>query len=145
MGWTPLHTAARDGDAKRLKRCIEQIKWLDPVDINAQSSQGHTPLHMCAANGHVEVMQYILAQKDCDKNAQTKLGNTALHLAALNSREPACKMLVSHGADAKRKNQAGQTAADLCPAENKTLRQFLVEQSTAEKPEDMEEDEEGEV
>ena len=51
----------------------------------------------------------------------------------------------SHGADAKRKNQAGQTAADLCPAENKTLRQYLVEQSTAEKPDDMEEDEEGEV
>jgi len=28
MGWTPLHTAARDGDMKRLTRCITGIKWL---------------------------------------------------------------------------------------------------------------------
>jgi hypothetical protein len=28
MGWTPLHTAARDGDMKRLNRCVKDIKWL---------------------------------------------------------------------------------------------------------------------
>jgi hypothetical protein len=26
MGWTPLHTAARDGDMKRLNRCVKDIK-----------------------------------------------------------------------------------------------------------------------
>jgi hypothetical protein len=28
MGWTPLHTAARDGDMKRLNRCVKDIQWL---------------------------------------------------------------------------------------------------------------------
>lgn len=28
MGWTALHTAARDGDMKRLTRCVTGIKWL---------------------------------------------------------------------------------------------------------------------
>ena len=28
MGWTPLHTACRDGDMKRLNRCVTGIKWL---------------------------------------------------------------------------------------------------------------------
>ena len=28
MGWTPLHTACRDGDIKRLGRCVNGIKWL---------------------------------------------------------------------------------------------------------------------
>ncbi len=93
MGWTVLHTAARDGDMKRIKRCIEDVKWLDKIDVNSQSAdcpdlfcsfcvcfstdlpcksfscfdgdifwmtaeqRGHTALHMCAANGHVEAMQ----------------------------------------------------------------------------------------
>ena len=34
----------------------------EPLDVNEQSMQGHTPLHMCAANGHVEVMQFVLNQ-----------------------------------------------------------------------------------
>ena len=81
MGWTPLHTACRDGDMKRLNRCVNQIKWLEPLNVNEQTMQGHTPLHMCAANGHVEIMQFVLNQKGCDPNIQTKLGNTAIHLA----------------------------------------------------------------
>ena len=36
MGWTSLHTAARDGDMKRMTRVME-INWLEPVDVNAQS------------------------------------------------------------------------------------------------------------
>ena len=56
--------------------------------MNEQSMQGHTPLHMCAANGHVEVMQFVLNQKGCDANIQTKLGNTAVHLAGLPARGP---------------------------------------------------------
>lgn len=57
----------------------------------------NTLTHRCAANGHVEVMQFILNQKGCDPNIQTKLGNTAAHLAALNSREEACKLLINNG------------------------------------------------
>ncbi len=52
--------------------------------MNAQSMQGHTPLHMCAANGHVEVMQFLLNQKGCEP---------ALACLALGSRGDAEPML----------------------------------------------------
>jgi len=137
-----LHTAARDGDIKRLKRCVEDIKWLEPVDVNAQSSQGHTPLHMSAANGHMEAMQYILSQKGVEINAQTKMGNTSLHLAAMNSRDTACRMLVNHGIGLQKANKAGKIAADLCPAQASELKKYLdIQVAKAENGDDVQEDE----
>jgi len=133
MGWTPLHTACRDGDIKRLGRCVNGIKWLEPLDVNEQSMQGHTPLHMCAANGHVEVMQFVLNQKGCDANIQTKLGNTAVHLAALNARAEACKLLISNGVDLKKKNNSGKTAAEMCPESADTLKSYLMQQTNVNK------------
>jgi len=100
--------------------------------VNAQSMQGHTPLHMCAANGHVEVMQFLLNQKGCEPDIQTKLGNTAVHLAALNARVEACKLLINNGVDLKKKNKSGKTAADLCPAEAADLKTYLNEKTNAE-------------
>ena len=44
MVWTPLHTAARDGDTARLRRCVESIKWREPVDVNSESTDPTTPL-----------------------------------------------------------------------------------------------------
>jgi hypothetical protein len=38
MVWTPLHTAARDGDFPRLRRCLDGVKWREPIDINAAST-----------------------------------------------------------------------------------------------------------
>jgi|EP00802_Teleaulax_amphioxeia_P016325 ankyrin repeat protein len=113
-----------------------RLRVQEPIDVNEQSLQGHTPLHMCAANGHVEVMQFILNQKGCDANVQTKLGNTAVHLAALNARAEACKLLINNGVDLKKKNMSGHTAADLCPEEAGDLKTYLREQTNAEKPED---------
>lgn len=113
--------------------------------MNEQTLQGHTPLHMCAANGHVEVMQFILNQKGCDPDIQTKLGNTAVHLAALNARAEACKLLVNNGVDLKKRNTSGKTAADLCPVEADTLKAYLTEQTHAEKKEEDDDSEFGEV
>ena len=70
--------------------------------------QEHTPLDMCAANGHVEVMQFLLDQKSCEPDIRTKLGNNAVHLAALNTRVEACKLLINNGVDLKKKEQGGQ-------------------------------------
>jgi ankyrin repeat protein len=94
--------------------------------------QGHTPLDMCAANGHVEVMQFLLDQKSCEPDIRTKLGNNAVHLAALNTRVEACKLLINNGVDLKKKNKAGKTAVDLCPAEAADLKTYLIEKMNAE-------------
>ena len=100
----------------------------------------------CAANGHVEVMQFILNQKGCDPNVQTNLGNTAAHLAALNARTEACKLLVNNGVDLKKKNKSGKTAAELCPDEVDELKTYLIEKTHAEKKDDDDDESEfGEV
>ena len=51
--WTPLHTAARDGDTARLRRCVESIKWREPVDVNSESTDPTIP-HGKPGNGLVE-------------------------------------------------------------------------------------------
>ena len=56
-------------------RCIEDVKWLNKMDINGQTDQrGHTPLHMCAANGHVEMMQvrYFPKPSTLDPRPETR-------------------------------------------------------------------------
>mmetsp|Transcript_9466 Transcript_9466/g.27180 ORF Transcript_9466/g.27180 Transcript_9466/m.27180 type:complete len:113 (-) Transcript_9466:98-436(-) len=70
-------------------------------------------------------LQIILNQKGVDKNARTIQGNTPLHLACLNSREKACVLLVSHGADLDPRNSNGLTPADVCPLGAESIRQFL--------------------
>mmetsp|Transcript_17132 Transcript_17132/g.43165 ORF Transcript_17132/g.43165 Transcript_17132/m.43165 type:complete len:161 (-) Transcript_17132:91-573(-) len=128
MGWTVLHTSALDGDMKRVRHCVEDIKWLKGIDVNAQTEQrGHSALHMCAANGHIEVMQYIINADGTNKDIQTHQGNTPLHLAAINDREKACKLLVSNGCDVRISNKGGKTADKVCPRDG-PLKDFLTKE-----------------
>mmetsp|Transcript_12850 Transcript_12850/g.30590 ORF Transcript_12850/g.30590 Transcript_12850/m.30590 type:complete len:136 (-) Transcript_12850:196-603(-) len=124
MNWTPLHTAAQEGNVDRLQRCLDKIQWLEPLNVNAASSQGHTPLHMCAANGHTEAVIFLIKEQ-ADPDVRTVKGNTPLHLAAMGGRADSCRVLISNGADPTIKNEKQQTAADCCDESNATLKQFL--------------------
>ena len=128
MGWTVLHTSALDGDMKRVRHCVENVKWLKGVDINAQTEQrGHSALHMCAANGHIEVMQYLMNADGANKDVQTHQGNTPLHLAAINDREKACKLLISNGCNVTISNKNGKTADKVVPRDG-PLKDFLTKE-----------------
>mmetsp|Transcript_9845 Transcript_9845/g.19642 ORF Transcript_9845/g.19642 Transcript_9845/m.19642 type:complete len:137 (+) Transcript_9845:246-656(+) len=130
MSWSPLHTAAQDGDVQRLERCLDKIRWLEPINVNAQSSQGHTPLHMSAANGHVAAIEYLI-KESADTNARTNKGNTPLHLAAMGGRSDSCKVLISNGADVRIKNAEDKTAADVCSGDDPALKDYLVAQEAS--------------
>ncbi|KAG2220904.1 hypothetical protein INT45_013033 [Circinella minor] len=78
---------------------------------------GNTALHMASANGHTEIVEWIVEQlkewkpeeiKDM-VNIKNEQGNTPLHWAALNGHLAPVEILVKNGADCKIKNEAGKT------------------------------------
>ena len=58
---------------------------------------GLTPLHRAAAEGHVKVIQLLLAA-GAEVDAQNEDGWTPLHLAAAFGRANACELLIQHKA-----------------------------------------------
>ena len=62
----PIHEAARDGDLTRVKQLIGE----DPKLVHAEDDHHFTPLHWAAANGHKDVMKFLL-DRGADANART--------------------------------------------------------------------------
>lgn len=64
-----------------------------------------TPFHMAAANGHLDVLKYLLSLiPDVEErkkiiNSENDSGNTALHWAAYNGHVEIVKLLCENGAD----------------------------------------------
>src|SRR2546421_728241 len=90
------------------------------VDQDGMGSQSCL-LHWPAANGNVQVVEYLLSLLQNLSNApsssppplvnhQNASGNTPLHWAALNGHLPCVKALVAAGADASITNEAGHDA-----------------------------------
>jgi hypothetical protein len=87
------------------------------VDQDGLGSQSCL-LHWPAANGNVQVVEYLLSLLQDLSNApssslvnhQNASGNTPLHWAALNGHLPCVKALVAAGADASITNEAGHDA-----------------------------------
>ncbi|KAH3903513.1 Yar1p SCDLUD_001154 [Saccharomycodes ludwigii] len=94
---------ARSGDLESLKEIFTTLVHprllIDCVDKDTKV----TPLHMAAANGHLEVVNYLLKLVKDNSNEQDTLqkwvnqgnnnGNTALHWAALNGQLEVVKCL----------------------------------------------------
>ncbi|CDO93672.1 unnamed protein product [Kluyveromyces dobzhanskii CBS 2104] len=82
---------ARAGDLESLKDIFTTL--IDPstlVECTDELSKS-SALHMAAANGHTEVVKYLLSIYPKDKvnewvNKQNETGNTALHWASLNGK-----------------------------------------------------------
>ena len=79
---------AREGDLETLKEVFEEIPKSILLTIKDDITLS-TPIHMAAANGHFEVIKYLLSiipQKDAENLAsqQNESGNTPLHWAAYN-------------------------------------------------------------
>lgn len=64
-----------------------------------------TPFHMASANGHLEVLKFLLSlipeeeEKKNVLNLQNESGNTALHWAALNGHLEIVQLLCENGSD----------------------------------------------
>lgn len=104
--------AARSGDVQAVEQFFKDHGVESFITVKNEFSQS-TPLHMAAANGHLEVVQLILKYTNGAKdvvNAQNDYGNTALHWAALGDNLDVVKALCDANADPFIKNSAGHDA-----------------------------------
>lgn len=84
------------------------------ANVNAAANDGTTALHL-AVNGPEDSIKALI-KANADPNARDKNGNTPLILACKWEGEKKVRMLLRAGADFNIKNNAGESAADLCAA-----------------------------
>jgi len=91
-----LHLAARLGNVNRVRQLIE---W-EGENVNKTKWSGVTALHRAAAEGHSDVIEYLIKKAGADPNAKTTFGwHTPMHFAARNGKEDACIALIENGAN----------------------------------------------
>ena len=128
MGRTPLHYAALEADAGRVRQLLGSGLVADAPDDN-----GWTPLHFAAQSNAADATAALLKAGAC-VDARDAQGNTPLSTAVFNSRGygEVIKLLRAHGADAYAKNHHGVSPAGLA----RTIANFDVRQFFQDLPEE---------
>ncbi len=106
-----LLDAARDGDLGKVQNLVEE-----GADINAQNSNGLTPLMFAIGSAHSDLVKLLL-KLGADPNGPTKQGMTPLMEAALRNDATIATLLLDANAALDITNRAGKTALDIA-AEN---------------------------
>uniref|UniRef100_A0A674PEG4 Ankyrin repeat domain 52a n=1 Tax=Takifugu rubripes TaxID=31033 RepID=A0A674PEG4_TAKRU len=101
-GYTPLHLAAVSTNGAL---CLELLVN-NGADVNQQSKEGKSPLHMAAIHGRFTRSQ-ILIQNGGEIDCVDKYGNTPLHIAAKYGHELLISTLMTNGADTARRGIHG--------------------------------------
>lgn len=79
LSWHPhlvFHDACRRGSVATVKKLLED----HTVSFLTFDRDGFLPIHMSAANGHVDVVSALI-EAGCDPNLTTKNGHSAFHMA----------------------------------------------------------------
>jgi len=104
---------------KDLKEAVEQEK-----DLNITGEHGETSMHIAAANGYGEVVEYLL-----DHGAKIDLVDNdhwqPIHAAACWGQDKIIEILVNHGADLDAVTKDGETPIDL--TEDEDLQGMIIE------------------
>ncbi|KAL8653416.1 MAG: hypothetical protein Q9210_002111 [Variospora velana] len=91
--YNELFRAARDGNIGRLKEAMQPS-----LDVNAlQGPTGLAPLHVAAANGHIDAIQFLL-ENGADVDLCSRYKETALNKAAFGAHTEAVRILLDAGA-----------------------------------------------
>ncbi|MHB8996882.1 MAG: ankyrin repeat domain-containing protein [Armatimonadota bacterium] len=110
-GWSPLHTACRNGDLH-----LAQALLAAGADPSARSEGGGTPLHQAAAGGHLEVMEWLAGLPGVQVTATDEEGQSPLHWAAFAGQPSVMAWLVGHGCDPEASSAENYTPL-LCAVE----------------------------
>lgn len=103
-----LHRATEQQDTEQVKKLIK-----DGVDINAQDSQGRTPLMIAAYNEDYDTAK-VLIKAGADVNIQDNMKNNPYLYASAEGYNDILRIIIGAGADTKITNRYGGTG--LIPA-----------------------------
>ena len=99
--------AAKKGDLAKVKGLLTTDAGL----VNANDSDGSTPLHCATWKGHVETVAFLLSA-GANVNAHNRndhWGTTPLHAAAHANQTAIAKLLIEYGADVNARDMNGKT------------------------------------
>jgi ankyrin repeat protein len=122
MGRTPLHYAALDGDAERVRKLLASGLTSDAADDN-----GWTPLHF-AAQSNAAAVTDLLLKAGASVEMRDAHGNTPLFTAVFNSRGKGeiVQLLRNCGADPYAQNNHGVSPLSLARTiDNFDVRRFF--------------------
>lgn len=80
--------------------------------LDARDRAGNTPLHLAAADGHIDVVEELLT-RGAEVEIRNLAGRTALHVACMNHHLHAIAMLLSAGASARARDIEGRRPMDM--------------------------------
>ncbi|GAA5942329.1 uncharacterized protein JCM15063_002972 [Sporobolomyces koalae] len=92
--------ACRSGDLAKLQLLCAQHNRTDatPLENAINPSSGLAPIHHAASRGHLDVLQWLVQERDATVDTPDRHGETALHKACLSDRVEAAEYLVQHAA-----------------------------------------------
>ncbi|CAG7558571.1 unnamed protein product [Fusarium equiseti] len=90
----------------------------DSLDVNAPDQYGMTAVHMAVRMGDIEMLEYLLGEKQADANSRQPDGSTPLILALKHNkinprRHDVVCTLLNNGANVTLKNNKEETAKDI--------------------------------
>ncbi|CAI0541375.1 unnamed protein product [Linum tenue] len=88
-----------------------RMVFLSILRIHSEGQFKGVALHMAAANGHLQIVKYLIDQ-GVDVNASNEEKNTALHWACLNGHSEVVKKLILAGASLCSLNSHERTPMD---------------------------------
>ncbi|XP_038212816.1 ankyrin repeat and SOCS box protein 3-like [Zerene cesonia] len=104
-GHTALYLACRHRSSiKVIKALLDHL----PDMVNYGSTENVTPLHICSAQGRIEIVQ-LLIEYNAMLDVQDFDGDTPLHDAALATEHEAVEVLLHAGAEPEIRNDANYT------------------------------------
>ncbi|CCD24568.1 Nas6p NDAI_0D02540 [Naumovozyma dairenensis CBS 421] len=90
--WTPIHIASSVGNSNILKQLIEGRN----VDLNLQTVQGTTPIHLAVSKKHLQICKFLL-ENGASVRIKDKQGQLPLHRAASIGSMGLVEMLCKEG------------------------------------------------
>eukprot|EP00347_Sterkiella_histriomuscorum_P015797 403355646 len=109
-----LWVAAEIGDQPSIIRILKSFNsQQNQVQINCTNSDGWTPLHVAASEGHTHIVE-ILIQQGANIECKTKSQRTPLHIACIRGNLGVVQTLVQAGGDTNSKDVDGNTPAHFC-------------------------------
>lgn len=103
------------GDEDLVKSMIKSSNHL----VNCKDSDGYSPLHRAAYEGHTNIMKLLL-DSDADMNALTEDGWTPLHSACYWNKTDSAELLLRHGAHINASTHGGLTPLHLAAKQANT-------------------------